>query len=268
MMYDMLMGEEDASSNWDPEMNWWGHICFFFINPFICFQVRSNGNWLRPQQGTVHGAFLETPQSCIFREGSPGISWEMKLCLEGESGNDTGWHYMTWRYIQVDMVTCEGSYCGALGWIHGRHTGYHHNLIMIIITMISDVGYWRLLWCWWLCLTGPWLGEEATGVDVRIRYLDIMYYVLRICSSPRQQISRKQLKYFYQNIIFSKTRFGFHYRVDLKAGIVREGWVINICQVNSKCMAKCHFILKVRKWKWLDVWAIITNHNWLLDVGK
>ena len=23
------------------------------------------------------------------------------------------------------MVTCEGSYCGALGWIHGRHTGRH-----------------------------------------------------------------------------------------------------------------------------------------------
>ena len=23
MMYDMLMGEEDASPNWDPEMNWY-----------------------------------------------------------------------------------------------------------------------------------------------------------------------------------------------------------------------------------------------------
>merc|ERR1712046_407447 len=55
-------------------------------------------------------------------------------------------------------VTCEGSYCGALGWIHGRHTG-------------------------------PWLGEEATNVDVRIR-------------------------------------FGFHYRVDLVAGVVREGYAI------------------------------------------
>ena len=23
MMYDMLIGEEDASPNWDPEMNWY-----------------------------------------------------------------------------------------------------------------------------------------------------------------------------------------------------------------------------------------------------
>merc|ERR1719385_466688 len=24
LMYDMLIGEEDASPNWDPEMNWYG----------------------------------------------------------------------------------------------------------------------------------------------------------------------------------------------------------------------------------------------------
>ena len=72
---------------------WTGEGIFvFFIHSFFYFQVRSNGNWLRTQQGTVHGAFLETPQSCIFREGSPGIWWEKKLSLEGESGCDAGWH--------------------------------------------------------------------------------------------------------------------------------------------------------------------------------
>jgi len=113
MMYDMLMGEEDASPNWDPEMNWYGPM----------------GIGYAPNKELYTEHFLK-PLRAAFSD----------------------------RDLQVDMVTCEGSYCGALGWIHGRHTG-------------------------------PWLGEEATNVDVRIR-------------------------------------FGFHYRVDLVAGVVREGYAI------------------------------------------
>ena len=78
---------------------WTGEGIFLFFHKFIYFQVRSNGNWLCTQQGSIHGAFLETPQSCIFREGSPGIWWEKKLCLESESGNNTGRHYDIYRLI-------------------------------------------------------------------------------------------------------------------------------------------------------------------------
>ena len=38
----------------------------------------------------------------------------------------------------MDLVTCEGSYCGATGWLVGRHTG-------------------------------PWLGQGASQANVRIR---------------------------------------------------------------------------------------------------
>ena len=40
---------------------------------------------------------------------------------------------------QVDMVTCEGSYCGALGWIHGRHTGrFAFDRHIWLISMMID----------------------------------------------------------------------------------------------------------------------------------
>jgi len=62
------------------------------------------------------------------------------------------------RSIEIIVLTCEGVYCGATGWLYGKHTG-------------------------------PWLGEEATGVDVKIR-------------------------------------FGFHYRVDVNTRTIPEGYAM------------------------------------------
>ena len=62
------------------------------------------------------------------------------------------------REIEINVLTCEGSYCGVNGFIHGVHSG-------------------------------PWLGEEATSVAVKIR-------------------------------------FGFHYRVDLQHQTIPEGYAL------------------------------------------
>jgi len=62
------------------------------------------------------------------------------------------------RNIEINILTCEGSYCGVNGFIHGVHSG-------------------------------PWLGEEATFLPVKIR-------------------------------------FGFHYRVDLQHGAIPEGYAL------------------------------------------
>jgi len=62
------------------------------------------------------------------------------------------------REIEINVLTCEGSYCGVNGFIHGVHSG-------------------------------PWLGEEATNSQVRIR-------------------------------------FGFHYRVDLQQKTIPEGYAL------------------------------------------
>jgi len=62
------------------------------------------------------------------------------------------------REIEINVLTCEGSYCGVNGFIHALHTG-------------------------------PWLGEEATNLPVRIR-------------------------------------FGFHYRVDVGHRIIPEGYAL------------------------------------------
>ena len=37
------------------------------------------------------------------------------------------------------MVTCEGSYCGALGWIHGRHTGCYAYDKDIMVDLNDDL---------------------------------------------------------------------------------------------------------------------------------
>ena len=144
---------------------------------------------------------------------------------------------------QVDMVTCEGSYCGALGWIHGRHTGrYAYDKVISLIPMMID--------CWKLYIT----------VTVRIVFKNL---------SPRTLVGRGghqcrcedqviflflfSKKIFVFQILFSflnnnksflsETRFGFHYRVDLVAGVVREGWVLIglskvLSIVNSRCCMK------------------------------
>ena len=144
---------------------------------------------------------------------------------------------------QVDMVTCEGSYCGALGWIHGRHTGrYAYDKVISLIPMMID--------CWKLYIT----------VTVRIVFKNL---------SPRTLVGRGghqcrcedqviflflfSKKIFVFQILFSflnnsksflsETRFGFHYRVDLVAGVVREGWVLIglskvLSMVNSRSCIK------------------------------
>jgi len=43
------------------------------------------------------------------------------------------------RTVEFNVLSCEGAYCGANGWIHGFHTG-------------------------------TWLGEEATNLPIRIRF--------------------------------------------------------------------------------------------------
>merc|ERR1712042_132283 len=62
------------------------------------------------------------------------------------------------RQIEINVLTCEGAYCGVNGFIHGVHSG-------------------------------PWLGEEATNLPIRIR-------------------------------------FGFHYRVDVKNKVIPEGYAL------------------------------------------
>lgn len=62
------------------------------------------------------------------------------------------------RYVEFEVTTCEGAYCGVTGWLVGMHTG-------------------------------PWLGEEATNAEVRIK-------------------------------------FGFHYRVDVVKGSIPEGYAM------------------------------------------
>jgi len=62
------------------------------------------------------------------------------------------------RSVDISVLTCEGAYCGAIGWLVGTHVGH-------------------------------WLGEEATNVEIRIR-------------------------------------FGFHYRVDVSSGTVPEGYAM------------------------------------------
>merc|ERR1719461_1498590 len=62
------------------------------------------------------------------------------------------------RQVEINVLTCEGAYCGVNGFIHGLHSG-------------------------------PWLGEEATNLPIRIR-------------------------------------FGFHYRVDVKNKVIPEGYAL------------------------------------------
>ena len=62
------------------------------------------------------------------------------------------------RQLEINVLTCEGAYCGVNGFIHGVHTG-------------------------------PWLGEEATDLPIRIR-------------------------------------FGFHYRVDVAHKVIPEGYAL------------------------------------------
>merc|ERR1719461_101639 len=62
------------------------------------------------------------------------------------------------RQVEINVLTCEGAYCGVNGFIHGFHSG-------------------------------PWLGEEATNLPIRIR-------------------------------------FGFHYRVDVKNKVIPEGYAL------------------------------------------
>ena len=153
---------------------------------------------------------------------------------------------------QVDMVTCEGSYCGALGWIHGRHTGrFAFDRHIWLISMMIDCWIrFTITICWELKLT----------VTVRIVFKNL---------SPRTLVGRGghqcrcedqviflflfSKKIFVFQILFSflnnsksflsETRFGFHYRVDLVAGVVREGWVLIglskvLSIVNSRCSMK------------------------------
>jgi len=62
------------------------------------------------------------------------------------------------RELEINVLTCEGAYCGVNGFIHAMHTG-------------------------------PWLGEEATNLPIRIR-------------------------------------FGFHYRVNLQQKTIPEGYAL------------------------------------------
>jgi len=62
------------------------------------------------------------------------------------------------RQVEINVLSCEGAYCGVNGFIHGLHTG-------------------------------PWLGEAATDLPIRIR-------------------------------------FGFHYRVDLMHRVIPEGYAL------------------------------------------
>merc|ERR1719334_2815926 len=62
------------------------------------------------------------------------------------------------RQVEINVLTCEGAYCGVNGFIHGVHTG-------------------------------PWLGEEATNLPIKIR-------------------------------------FGFHYRVDTSKKVIPEGYAM------------------------------------------
>jgi len=62
------------------------------------------------------------------------------------------------RQVEINVLTCEGPYCGVNGFIHGVHSG-------------------------------PWLGEEATNLPIRIR-------------------------------------FGFHYRVDVQNKVIPEGYAL------------------------------------------
>jgi len=62
------------------------------------------------------------------------------------------------RQVEINVLTCEGAYCGVNGYIHGVHTG-------------------------------PWLGEEATNMPIKIR-------------------------------------FGFHYRVDVRKKVIPEGYAL------------------------------------------
>jgi len=48
-------------------------------------------------------------------------------------------HALTERSIDLDMITCEGTYCGAHGYLHGIHSG-------------------------------PFLGEPASNQPVRLRF--------------------------------------------------------------------------------------------------
>jgi len=75
-------------------------------------------------------------------------TYYLKPLREGISG----------RRVEINVLTCEGPYCGVNGFIHGVHDG-------------------------------PWLGEEATGLPIRIR-------------------------------------FGFHYRVDLQHKMIPEGYAL------------------------------------------
>jgi len=62
------------------------------------------------------------------------------------------------RQVEINVLSCEGAYCGVNGFIHGVHTG-------------------------------PWLGEEATNMPIKIR-------------------------------------FGFHYRVDVRNRVIPEGYAL------------------------------------------
>jgi len=62
------------------------------------------------------------------------------------------------RHVDIEVLTCEGAYCGVSGWLSGTHSG-------------------------------EWLGEAASGKEIRVR-------------------------------------FGFHYRIDVAGGRVPEGYAM------------------------------------------
>ena len=62
-MYDMLMGEEDASPNWDPEMNWYSVFSFQFSTTVFKQQFQPDFNDIRFQL------------FCLPRYGPMGIGY-------------------------------------------------------------------------------------------------------------------------------------------------------------------------------------------------
>ena len=138
MMYDMLMGEEDASSNWDPEMNWWGHLCFFLINSSISrYGPMGIGYAPNKEQYTEH--FLK-PLRAAFSERDLQVfheRWSCALRVRVEMIQvDITWHDDIYRLI----------WSPAKDRTVGLWVGF-----MVVIQVVIIIMSW-LLSQWWVTM--------------------------------------------------------------------------------------------------------------------
>jgi len=96
------------------------------------------------EEALLHDFVYGSSPSSRWEEG---MTWYGSVGLGMATNKQEYWEHIlmpfqaafTERSVEIIVLTCEGAYCGATGWLLGKHTGH-------------------------------WLGEEATQTEIRIKF--------------------------------------------------------------------------------------------------